>query len=72
MYLIRVLGAVDASWLEYFGGISIAISTLSDKSCISTICAHEADQSALIGLLDSLYNSQFPIVSVDCLAPATG
>lgn len=67
MYLIHVLGALDASWLEYFAGISIVVGILSGSLTISTICAHDADQTALIGLLNSLYNSQFPIVSVECL-----
>jgi len=67
VYLIRVLGALDATWLDYFEGLSISIRSLADFTSISTLCAHDADQTALIGILNSLYNSHLRIVSVECL-----
>ncbi len=70
VYLIRVLGALDATWLDYFEGLSIVVRTLSDLSSISTLCAHDADQTELIGILNSLYNSHLLIVSVECLDSA--
>jgi hypothetical protein len=65
MYLIRVQGPLDATWLDYFAGISIVVLLIPGISCISTLCTHDADQAMLMGILNSLYNSQFPILSLE-------
>lgn len=70
MYLIRVMGALDATWLDYFAGISIVVGTVSGISPISTICTHDADQAMLLGILNSLYNFQFPIISLEHISSA--
>jgi len=69
-YLVRVQGNLDAGWIEYFGGISIIVLAGSGHLPTSIICTHEADQARLMGLLNSLYDFGFPILSLERLAPA--
>ncbi len=64
-YLIRVNGDLDASWLDYYRDISILVSEFPDAPSISTICLRNADQATLLGILNALYNYQFPIVYLE-------
>ncbi len=64
-YLIRVFGEVDACWLDYFSGISIMVSEEPGMWRISTICAPDSDQARLMGILNSLYDYQFPILYLE-------
>lgn len=64
MYLIRLLGNLDARWLDYFADISIVVSNYGGP-CVSTICMHSSDQATLMGILNSLYNFQYPILSLE-------
>ncbi len=66
-YLIRVMGNLDKRWLDYFDEISIMVTETPDNSYVSTICVHDSDQALLMGILNSLYDYQFPIVSLQCL-----
>lgn len=61
-YLIRVIGEVDRRWLGYFDGISIVVCIGASPFTISTVCAHHADQAAVFGLLNSLYDFGYPVI----------
>ncbi len=63
MYLIRVLGELDSQWLAYFGDISLAVNTRRGESSVTTLCAHSADQAAVLGILNSLYQFGYPLLS---------
>lgn len=65
IYLIRLIGELDAQWLEYFKDISIAVSTGTGHPDVSTISLHGADQAQLLGLLNMLYSYQYPILSIE-------
>lgn len=65
-YLIRVQGNLDASWLEYYA-ISIVVSAPPGDSPVSTICLHDSDQASVLGILNSLYDHGFPLLSVERL-----
>lgn len=65
IYLIRLIGELDAQWLEYFKDISIAVSTGTGRPDVSTISLHGADQAQLLGLLNMLYSYQYPILSIE-------
>ncbi|MCG3142407.1 MAG: hypothetical protein HDKAJFGB_03875 [Anaerolineae bacterium] len=64
MYLIRVLGELDSAWLDYFGDISLAVNTRRGESSVTTLCAHAADQAAVLGILNSLYQFGYPLLSL--------
>lgn len=67
VYLIRVLGELDSHWLDYFDGISIAVNASEGKNSISTLCTHESDQAAVMGILNSLYQFGYPLLYLQLL-----
>ncbi len=66
-YLIRVQGDVDTDWLEYFHDISLAVCAAGGAPPVTTICTHNADQTRVLGILNSLYNFGYPLLSVERL-----
>ncbi len=66
-YLIRVIGELDARWLDRFKEISITVTAAPGMTYVSTICTHDADQAMLVGILNALYNYQYPIFYLKCL-----
>jgi hypothetical protein len=66
-YIIRVIGELDAGWLDKFRDTSILITMLPGIGCVSMICTHNADQGVLVGLINALYNHEYPIIGLKCL-----
>ena len=65
-YQIRVRGLVPRGWSDRMGGM--AITYIKDGKPTETIlCGQLADQAALLGLLNALYNMHLPLVSVEHL-----
>ncbi len=67
MYLIRVQGELDESWLDFADDISIVVSAPTDQPCISTLCAHNADQATVLGILNSLNQFGYPLLYLELL-----
>ncbi len=66
-YVICVMGEVGQQWLEYYDKISILVTEAPDLSCTSMICLRNCDQAALVGLLNHLYDYQYPITFLERL-----
>jgi hypothetical protein len=66
-YCIRVQGVLGESWSEYLG-MTVEVEHNEAQHPITKLTGRVADQAALFGLLDSLYNLGFPLLSVECLA----
>ena len=66
-YRISILGTLDKNWSDYCGGMTI--EHLSDPKgyAKSILTGRLADQSALIGVLNSLHDIGCPILSFECL-----
>ena len=66
-YVIRVVGVLDNNWSGYFGGLTIKTDTKGseERTSITTLSGRMADQAALHGLLNSLYDHQYPLLSVE-------
>ena len=62
IYRIRVRGVLDERWAGRFREMNLA-RVGDDSVLIGPI----ADQAALSGVLNALYDLQVPVVSVDCL-----
>ena len=62
-YRIKVRGDFPDSWVDRMGGIQIAAKTSNSV----TLEGWLPDQSALAGVLDTLYSLHLPIVEVICL-----
>ena len=65
-YEIRVRGWVDDRWTEWLGGLRIVLDGRGED--VTTVLTGDlADQAALLGLLESLYNLGYPILGVRLL-----
>jgi len=67
IYRIRVQGRLDAKWSERLEGMNITEVRHSEKDDESILVGRLADQAALSGVLNTLYEQHLPVLSVDCL-----
>ena len=64
-YRIRVQGHLDESWSDRLGGMTIT-TTEADGTPVSILTDRLRDQAALLGVLNTLYDLQLPLLSVEC------
>ena len=71
-YEITVQGLVSDRWEDWLG--DMARTTTDDQGlAVTTLTGMVADQAALMGLLQTLYNLGFPLLRVNVLeADSTG
>jgi hypothetical protein len=62
-YRIKVQGWVSERWAEWVNGMAIARHG-DDREPITTLTGTMADQAALLGLLQKLYNLGFLLLEV--------
>ena len=67
MYRICILGTLDKKWSDYCGGMTIEHDILLNQYPMTTLTGQLIDQSALIGVLNSLYDMGCPILLVECV-----
>ncbi len=67
IYRIRVKGRVDPQWADRVSGMQISYLTRLLGKTESVLEGRLADQAALNGVLQSLYDRQLPVISVECL-----
>ncbi len=63
-YWIRVEGWIPDRWRDWFNGMAITLEGSMDAQATSTLQGVIADQAALLGLLQNLYNLGFPLLTV--------
>lgn len=66
VYRVRVQGRVPLDWSTRLMGMNITASHDDDEDS-STLVGRLPDQSALSGVLNTLYEKQYPVLSVECL-----
>jgi hypothetical protein len=66
IYLIRVQGTVPLDWSSRLMGMNIT-PVSDDQGEKSTLVGRLPDQSALCGVLNTLYEKQFPVLMVECV-----
>ncbi len=66
-YRIRVKGRVDPQWAERVSGMQISYLTRLLGKPESVLEGRLADQAALNGILQALYDRHLPVISVECL-----
>jgi hypothetical protein len=66
-YRIRIQGILDKNLSEYYRGMTIEHIGDVIHSGISILMGTLVDQSALIGVLNSLHDIGYPILSVEYL-----
>jgi hypothetical protein len=67
LYQVRIQGILDKNWSEYYGGMMIEYEGDPEQSAMTILKGRLADQSALIGVLNSLHDIGYPILSVEYL-----
>lgn len=66
-YRIRVCGRLNPELANRVAGMHIEILTRDDGSIESVLEGRLADQAALTGVLNTLYDWHLPVISADCL-----
>jgi hypothetical protein len=67
-YTIRVRGRVTARDGERLGGLAVELPSDDVADPVTTLHGRLADQAALLGVLNSLYAWQLPVLSVEALS----
>ena len=67
IYRIRVQGRLDAKWSDRLEAMNITDLPRGDKGNETVLVGRLADQAALAGVLNTLYEQHLPVLSVDCL-----
>jgi len=67
IYCIRVLGTINESWTERLAGMSIATRNRGGEGPVTTLVGLLSDQAALSGVLETLYEAHFTLLSVEML-----
>ena len=72
IYVIRVAGGLDTEWSDRLGGLTIVESetTGDDAVPIVELTGWLADQAALYGVLNTLYDNRYPLLSVQYSGPS--
>lgn len=67
-YRICVQGWLDERYSDRLGGLTITQATDDDETSVTTLYGRLIDQAALLGVLNTLYNSMhLPILLVECV-----
>jgi hypothetical protein len=67
-YRILILGTLDAGWSDRLGGMTISSTRLADGTTATTLIGALADQSALVGVVNTLHDLGLSLVSVERIA----
>ena len=67
IYRIRVEGSINPNWFARLEGMNITPGVCENGQTESILVGRLADQSALAGVLNTLYELHRPVLSVDCL-----
>ena len=67
IYRIRVRGHLDAMWSERLEAMNITELRHKEKENETILVGRLADQAALAGVLNTLYEQHLPVLSVACL-----
>jgi hypothetical protein len=67
IYRIRVQGNLNLSWALNLNGMQITKTENADDTNETLLVGRLEDQAALAGVIETLYNLQMPVLSVECL-----
>jgi len=66
-YRISILGTLDKKWSDYYGGMTIEHTIVLQQYAVTILTGLLTDQSALIGVINTLYDFGYPILTVECV-----
>ena len=65
IYRICIQGTLDKNWSDYCGGMTIEYERDLHQRAVTVMTGRLMDQSALVGILNSLHDIGCPILSVE-------
>jgi hypothetical protein len=69
IYQIQIEGRLHQQWADWFGGMAVAVEERNDGPPITTLTGRIADQAALRGVLNQIFDLNLTLISVQ---PAGG
>lgn len=66
-YQISVQGRIDPTWADRLEGMAIFSATVEEGPPVTTLEGSLSDQTALAGVLNTLYELHLTVLSVKCL-----
>jgi len=66
-YRIHIQGFLEKRWADRLGDMHINTSNQENQAPLTTLVGRVRDQAELMGVLNSLYELQVPILSVELL-----
>jgi hypothetical protein len=67
IYKIKVYGEVKKSWSERLEGMQIDVQPADNTKPVTTLTGRINDQSALSGVINTLYDNHYTIISIDTI-----
>jgi hypothetical protein len=67
-YRICAQGVFDVDWLDLLSGVWVICHNRPGGSGVTVLIGEVADQAALVGVIEQLYNLGFPLLLVEYLA----
>ena len=67
VYRVCVIGRVPLDWSDRLMGMNITGSDKTKDNETTILVGRLPDQAALSGVLNTLYERQYPVLSVECL-----
>ena len=67
-YQIHILGKLDSSWSDRLAGMSIATTVGRNAAPLTTLQGELVDQSALLGVLNTLHDLGHSLLRVNYLS----
>jgi len=66
-YRVSILGTLDKQWSDYCGGMTIEHTIFLQQYPVTILTGLLTDQSALVGVINTLYDFGYPILTVECV-----
>ena len=66
-YRICIVGTLDKHYSDYWGGMTIEYDRVMAQYPVTILTGRVADQAALIGVINSLYDFGCPLLCVECV-----
>jgi hypothetical protein len=66
-YRICIVGTLEKKWSDYCGGMAIEHDIVLSQYPVTILTGRMIDQAALIGVINSLYDFGYPLLSVECV-----
>ncbi len=71
-YRILVRGTLDAGWSDRLGGMVVSAAQVADGTPATALIGELADQSALVGVVNTLHDFGIALVAVERIDAEAG